>query len=501
MVSSALSKTVYVIITLIITVMLVAFTWVEVEGVRERMLLQKRQDLLDITSALERKLPASYDELLHQAGAFSASDKEKCQVLHSILQPVVEELAQEWPDYLLVYYSREWGYLAMSPLRPHLIGTYAIPAILKAYKNSKPELVHIDDQFFLTGKPVVVLPNIIVRNGQIVGHASASIRLSDIEDALYRHLVNNIGIAFMVWMLAVSVVYLSFQRQRLSLVNIAQIVRNDNFDDRVINKNPELREVFETIRTLRADLKAEYEGKDNLRQELARLERLNIIGEMAAGVAHEIRNPMTVITGYLQMMQVRPEKISQEKIEMILEEMGRVNGILSDFLSLARNKQVDKVPTELGGLVEELEPFIMAECNKRGIQYRAYLSDGLPKIVADRKEIKQLILNLVCNAVEAMGQHGELAIFTTVAEQGARLVVADTGYGISSEQVEKIFNPFFTTKADGTGLGLAVCKSIVDRHNGSIAVMSEPGRGTRVITTFPAMSDLDLGGDLQQDIN
>jgi two-component system, sporulation sensor kinase E len=186
---------------------------------------------------------------------------------------------------------------------------------------------------------------------------------------------------------------------------------------------------------------------------------------------------------------------------MILDELSRVNGILSDFLSLARNKQVDKVPTELGGLVEELEPFIMAECNKRGIQYRAYLTGGLPKIVADRKEIKQLILNLVCNAVEAMGQHGELAIFTTVAEQGVRLIVADTGYGISSEQVEKIFDPFFTTKADGTGLGLAVCKSIVDRHNGSIAVMSEPGRGTRFITTFPAWKDQELVGDLQQDLN
>nr|WP_092069672.1 ATP-binding protein [Dendrosporobacter quercicolus]NSL47551.1 PAS domain-containing protein [Dendrosporobacter quercicolus DSM 1736]SDL94076.1 PAS domain S-box-containing protein [Dendrosporobacter quercicolus] len=225
---------------------------------------------------------------------------------------------------------------------------------------------------------------------------------------------------------------------------------------------------------------------EKLRKELARLDRLNLIGEMAAGVAHEIRNPMTVVMGYLQMLSGRAEDGLQEKYDIIMEELNRINAIVTDFLSLAKDKLVEKESSNLNEIINSIYPLIMADATKNDIEVKLVLADDMPELLLNEKEIKQLILNLVRNAIEAMkADCRRLGIETHVHDDKVELITSDSGCGIDSQHLNKIFDPFFTTKDNGTGLGLAVCQSIVDRHKGSVEIRSEIGRGTAVIVTLP----------------
>lgn len=225
---------------------------------------------------------------------------------------------------------------------------------------------------------------------------------------------------------------------------------------------------------------------EKMRKELARLDRLNLIGEMAAGVAHEIRNPMTVIMGYLQMMSGRAEAGWQEKYNIIMDELNRINAIVTDFLSLAKDKMVEKESGNLNKMINGIYPLILADAAKNDIEVKLNLADDMPDLLLNNKEIKQLILNLARNAIEAMkSSTGELCIETRVYEDKVELITTDSGCGIDSQYLNKIFDPFFTTKDNGTGLGLAVCQSIVERHQGMIDIWSEVGKGTSVIVTLP----------------
>jgi PAS domain S-box-containing protein len=228
----------------------------------------------------------------------------------------------------------------------------------------------------------------------------------------------------------------------------------------------------------------EYE---KLKEDITRLDRLNLVGEMAAGVAHEIRNPMTVIKGYLQFLSKNVSDSMVEQFCIVLSELERIEHIITDFLSLARNKLVEDKEQDLNAIIKGIIPLIATDAMERGIELKVNLADGLPHLVLNEKEIKQLLLNLVRNGIEAMNQHGTLIIESIAEGDIVSLCVADCGCGICKENQEKIFDPFFTTKENGTGLGLSVCAGIVRRHNGIIEVQSEEGKGTRFIIAFNAV--------------
>jgi PAS domain S-box-containing protein len=215
-------------------------------------------------------------------------------------------------------------------------------------------------------------------------------------------------------------------------------------------------------------------AKLGVEQEMARLERLNLIGEMAAGIGHEVRNPMTTVRGFLQLLASKQDCASyREFYDLMIEELDRANSIISGFLSLAKNRPVDLKPVNLNSVVKTLLPLITADATNLDKNIRTDLQD-LPDILLDEKEIRQLILNLVRNGLESMSQGGSLTIKTLSDHTYAQLSVEDQGEGIKPEHLNKIGTPFFTTKENGTGLGLAVCYSIAARHNASIKVDTGP---------------------------
>lgn len=213
----------------------------------------------------------------------------------------------------------------------------------------------------------------------------------------------------------------------------------------------------------------DYTERILMEREMSRLDRLNLIGEMAAGIAHEIRNPMTTVSGFLQVARSNSEGLPKEIVDLMLEELSRANSIITEFLNLAKNKVSDKKIQDLNTIIEALFPLIQAEALRSRKQAVLDLHD-CPNISVDEKEIRQLILNIVLNGLDSMSSGGQLTIKTYAEEQAVILEIKDQGIGISSEILEKIGTPFFTTKENGTGLGLAICYSVAERHQADIDI-------------------------------
>ncbi|MEH7417461.1 PAS domain S-box protein [Neobacillus drentensis] len=230
--------------------------------------------------------------------------------------------------------------------------------------------------------------------------------------------------------------------------------------------------------------------RENLEKEMVRLDRLNLIGEMAAGIAHEIRNPMTTVHGFLQMWKSNNQPLSPEFIDIMLDELDRANSIIKEFLTLAKNKASNKTKQSLNRIVEAILPLITAEANLAGKRVQQFL-EPCPDLLLDEKEIRQLFLNLALNGLEAMELGGILTVRTYTEQEMVILEVKDSGNGIKPDILDKIGTPFFTTKDQGTGMGLAVCYSIADRHQAKIKVQTGH-EGTSFFICFDRYLDENL---------
>jgi len=210
--------------------------------------------------------------------------------------------------------------------------------------------------------------------------------------------------------------------------------------------------------------------KLRVEQELARMERFHLVGQMAAGIGHEIRNPMTAVRGFLQLLQNKREYVHhKDYFELMLSELDRANSIITEYLSLARNKPANLAEHNLSAILKVLQPLIMAEAMDAGMDLSIETGD-VPMLQLNENEIRQLILNLVKNGFEAMDCGGKLEIKTYTANAEIILSVKDQGTGIRSDILEKLGTPFLTTKDKGTGLGLVVCYGIAARHNAVISI-------------------------------
>ncbi|MHA6482993.1 ATP-binding protein [Paenibacillus sp. strain BS8-2] len=221
-----------------------------------------------------------------------------------------------------------------------------------------------------------------------------------------------------------------------------------------------------------------------LRDERGRMERLSLVGQMAASITHEIRNPMAVVRGFVQLIQERSSPNQFEYFRIIMEELDRANMIISDFLSLAQNRELKMEMASLHTTINDLVPLLNADANLRGQSLEVQLCDDLPLMNLNDREIKQLLLNLARNGMEAMEDKGVLKIITTCTSEEISIHIADEGVGIQKDKLDNLFEPFYTTKTRGTGLGLPLCLSIAERHNGRIDIETCEGKGTTFIVTF-----------------
>lgn len=220
-----------------------------------------------------------------------------------------------------------------------------------------------------------------------------------------------------------------------------------------------------------------------LEQDLARLDRLNIAGQMAANLAHEVRNPLTTIRGYLQLLRNKQEfEHYKGQLGMLLEELDRTNHIITEYLSLSKDKIVDMRKCNLNEIIKSIYPLLQTDAIASNVEIKLELG-SIPELYLDDKEIKQMVLNLTRNAIEAMPSGGRMDISTWTTEDETVLSITDQGKGIPHNVLQNLGKPFLTTKESGTGLGMAICYRIAGRHNAKLDI-DTGSAGTTVNVTF-----------------
>ncbi|MDR0441971.1 MAG: PAS domain S-box protein [Treponema sp.] len=237
------------------------------------------------------------------------------------------------------------------------------------------------------------------------------------------------------------------------------------------------------------DITEKRKGESRLR----RAESLASLTTLAAGVAHEIKNPLGSISIHLQLLQKALAKNTASSLEkstdryftVLKEEVDRLNRIVVDFLFAVRPMNLDLRKGDINELILQMVELVRVETDQSSIRCLLELDDKLPKILLDERYMKQALLNLIKNAQAAMPDGGLLTVATSHVENEIRISICDTGTGISAENISKIFEPYFTTKETGTGLGLTQVFKIIREHHGEIAVDSAPGEGTDFQITLP----------------
>ncbi|ODA40247.1 ATP-binding protein [Desulfosporosinus sp. BG] len=225
------------------------------------------------------------------------------------------------------------------------------------------------------------------------------------------------------------------------------------------------------------ELQNEILERQRAETEVVRLDRLRLIGEMAASISHEVRNPMTTVKGFLQLIKHKQDSRDKEYFALMIEELDRANSILSEFLSISRAKATVLEWLNLNEIITSTLPLIQADAQNSDKLITVELNK-VPDLPLDLQEIRQLLLNLARNGLEAMSSGGRLTIRTSSTDHDVTLIISDGGKGIEQSLLEKLGTPFFTTKEHGTGLGLAVCYGIASRHNGKISVETCPQGST-----------------------
>ncbi len=259
-------------------------------------------------------------------------------------------------------------------------------------------------------------------------------------------------------------------------------------------QNEELRAIEEELRAANEELQASNEELRAAQEQLIRSEKLAAIGQLAGGVGHELRNPLGAIKNaiYYVRGKVAKSELGQKEpqviefLDIMDDEVNSSNKIINDLLGFSRVGKPTVSPTRIERVIEDALSHLTVPEN---IEVVKKLDAGLPQVNVDTDQTRQVLVNMIMNAVQAMPEGGRLTISAREEDKFLEVEISDSGCGIPQEVMNKIFDPLFTTKAKGIGLGLAVCKTVIDRHQGHIEVESEVGKGTTFTIRLPLKAE------------
>jgi signal transduction histidine kinase len=230
--------------------------------------------------------------------------------------------------------------------------------------------------------------------------------------------------------------------------------------------------------------------RQRLEMELLRNERLATLGKMVARISHEIKNPLVTIGGFagqLGRMEGLPED-ARRKLTLIYQEVQRLEKFLSDMSTFTRGAPPQKTQGDLTALIREVAELMDSSFKEQSVVFHLHTPSQIPTLAFDPGQIRQVLINLFKNALEAMPEGGELSVSVEVQNDFLVVAITDTGSGITPEDLQNLFTPFFTTKQGGTGLGLTIVRGLISQHQGDINIASEVGRGTISTIRLPMVS-------------
>ena len=291
-------------------------------------------------------------------------------------------------------------------------------------------------------------------------------------------------------------------KQMEKLIEGTKIIGKGVLDHRIeVSRKDEIGLIAHSINKMAKELKKRKEEFESAYKKISQLDRLMALGRLAAGVAHEINNPLGVISNYVQMLLRNPSLGSQVKIDLMLieEEIVGMMGIIRGLLNFSRESEMQKSLIQINDVLRKTVSLLKFQLNSQSIKLSEDYGEDLPCVSGDPNHLQQVFLNILLNSIQSMPKGGKLEIRTAMtdgadprkAKDWITVEVLDSGIGIESKYLDKIFDPFFTTKGwgAGTGLGLSISYGIIKEHGGNIDVKSSPGEGTRVRTSLPVPSD------------
>jgi signal transduction histidine kinase len=339
----------------------------------------------------------------------------------------------------------------------------------------------------------VIVP--VVAGNEHYGYIHLKINTEDFSELIEMSAIKRIGAASLVFGLGILIaVFLSWMYTR-PIYNVVSAARRVAAGDMTLelttDRKDEIGELTQSFNFMVQRLRE----KRALEEKLREVEHLSGIAQFARDVAHEIRNPLNFISlsiDHLKEKYIPYENGKKENFDSLItsikQEIQRLNKLVGNFLDYGRPIRINLQEVELGVLVEEVMALIFAKAEKDRIEiHRQY--DVLPKLSLDPELIKTCIFNVILNAFQAMPDGGSLTVSTKAYDNKVSLIIEDTGIGISQESLSKVFDPFFSTKGAGLGLGLAMTKRVVEEHGGKVDFKSTEGRGSTVTMSFPVREE------------
>lgn len=251
-----------------------------------------------------------------------------------------------------------------------------------------------------------------------------------------------------------------------------------------------------TIRAF-ASISRDMRSRNKMEELLRRSEKLTTVGQLAAGVAHEIRNPLTTLRGFLQLQQ-ESKKLTLSHVTLMLSELDRINLIVGEFLILAKPQATRFVAKDVRNVLQDVIALMNSEALLHNIEFRISFTEEACLISCEENQLKQVFINLLKNAIEAMPSGGTIHIYITYKREYISITITDEGVGIPDEMIPKIGDPFFTGKETGTGLGIMVSQRIINSHRGTMDIKSQVNVGTTVHLQLPALKEEPESGILGQ---
>jgi signal transduction histidine kinase len=279
-------------------------------------------------------------------------------------------------------------------------------------------------------------------------------------------------------------------QDKIARVSLGDLEASVSFAER----NDEIGDLGRDFNDMVAQLKANREEIHHLHQtQMSRAEHFATLGELATGLAHEIRNPLAGIAGVIEIVarDLPPDSAARSVIKDAKEEAMQINRILTELLETARPKPPQFQVKDIAGTAEHAVMFARQQAITKRIMIELNNDEKIPPVDHDPNQINQVLLNLLLNAIQAMEKPGAIHVSLRQDHESALITVADEGKGILPENLDNIFRPFFTTKGHGTGLGLSLARRIVEAHGGSIRVRSQVGKGTQFEVRLPIAREAD----------